>query len=247
MDDVYKDICFPTTTDNNKSKSKSAAKFKNKAGAKAVKTCERNAAGAVGVLNRQAATTYRTVSARANCLAADSGDGAYSSNERCRDFATPNNSSLSKLKRLGRYYVGIPRLVYRYDFCDKPVTEFDTDCDTDFVGCRITRRSTSGGCCMIADCQVKHRSKTQSTIALSSGEAELSGIHSGIARALGVQRLCADMGWTLKPWLHSNATAAIGIAKLKSFETNLTFALHRFVGSRKGAQWGYLIAEDLGH
>ena len=52
---------------------------------------------------------------------------------------------------------------------------------------------------MIASCQVKHWSKTQSTIALSSGEAELSGIGSGMAQALVVESLCADMGWQLKP------------------------------------------------
>ena len=101
-----------TTTRNNQSESKSAAKFKKRAGAKAVKTFERNAAGADGVLNRQAATTYRAVSPRANYLAADRADGAYSSKELCRDFAIPNDNSLSKLKRLGRYYVGRPRLVY---------------------------------------------------------------------------------------------------------------------------------------
>ena len=66
---------------------------------------------------------------------------------------------------------------------------------------------------MIAGCQVKHWSKTQSTIVLSSGEAELSGIGSGMAQALGIQSLCSDMGWKLKPRLHSDATAAIGIAK----------------------------------
>ena len=60
---------------------------------------------------------------------------------------------------------------------------------------------------------VKHWSKTQSTIALSSGEAELSGIGSGMAQALGVQALAADMGWFLKPRVWSDATAAIGISK----------------------------------
>ena len=90
------------TTRNQKSKSKSAAKFKKRAGALAVKTSERNAAGADGVLNRQAATTYRAVSARANYLAADRADVSYSSKELCRDFATPNDNSLGKLKRLGR-------------------------------------------------------------------------------------------------------------------------------------------------
>ena len=66
---------------------------------------------------------------------------------------------------------------------------------------------------MVNGALVKHWSKTQSTIALSSGEAELSGIGSGMAQALGVQSLAADMNWTLQPRVHSDATAAIGISK----------------------------------
>ena len=60
---------------------------------------------------------------------------------------------------------------------------------------------------------MKHWSKTQPTIALSSGEAELSGIGAGMAQALGVQALAADMGWDLQPRVFSDATAAIGISK----------------------------------
>ena len=60
---------------------------------------------------------------------------------------------------------------------------------------------------------MKHWSKTQTTVSLSSGEAELSGIGSGMAQALGVQSLAADMNWTLQPRVHSDATAAIGISK----------------------------------
>ena len=66
---------------------------------------------------------------------------------------------------------------------------------------------------MVGGALVKHWSKTQSTIALSSGEAELSGIGSGMAQALGVQALAADMGWSLQPRVHSDTTAAIGISK----------------------------------
>ena len=60
---------------------------------------------------------------------------------------------------------------------------------------------------------VKHWSKTQPTIALSSAEAELSGIGAGMAQALGVQALAADMGWDPQPRVFSDATAAIGISK----------------------------------
>ena len=66
---------------------------------------------------------------------------------------------------------------------------------------------------MIGGSQIKRWSKTQSTIALLSGEAELIGIGSGCAQGLGLQSLAADMGWKLKLSVHSDATAALGIAK----------------------------------
>ena len=66
---------------------------------------------------------------------------------------------------------------------------------------------------MIGGCLVKHWSKTQPTIALSSGEAELSGIGMGMAQCLGMQSLAKDMGLDLEGHVHSDATAAIGISR----------------------------------
>ena len=60
---------------------------------------------------------------------------------------------------------------------------------------------------------MKHWSKTQPTIALSSGEAELIGIGQGIAQALGLKSLAEDMNWSLELKVHTDATAAIGNAK----------------------------------
>ena len=68
---------------------------------------------------------------------------------------------------------------------------------------------------MIGDCCIRHYSKTQTTVSLSSGEAELHGIAQGAANALGVQALLVDMGWDLKCNVHSDATAAIGICRRK--------------------------------
>ena len=62
---------------------------------------------------------------------------------------------------------------------------------------------------------VKHWSKTQSTISLSSGEGELHGIAMGCSQGLGLQSLLVDLGWNLPLRVFSNATAAIGIARRK--------------------------------
>ena len=41
----------------------------------------------------------------------------------------------------------------------------------------------------------------------------MSGIGNGIAEALGFQSLARDVGWELSLTVHSDATAAIGIAR----------------------------------
>ena len=188
------------------------AKYKKREGAKKVKAFERAMTGADGLLNSEAATLYRALSARANYLSQDRLDISYCTKELCRDFCQPNTLSHGKLKRIGRYLVGHGRLVYEYLFQDSP-SELTTYVDTDFAGCTVTRRSTSGGCVMMGNHCVKHWSKTQSTIALSSGEAELGGIAYGMAQSIGVQSLCADLGIVVDINLFSDATAAIGITK----------------------------------
>ena len=62
---------------------------------------------------------------------------------------------------------------------------------------------------------VKHWSKTQSTVCLSSGEAELRGIGDGLAQAIGLQSIARDMGLHWRIDLFTDATAAIGIARRK--------------------------------
>ena len=85
--------------------------------------------------------------------------------------------------------------MYRFDFIPKgqtPANSIELYVDTDFAGCRETRRSTSGGVALVGGANIKHWAKTQTTIALSSGEAKLNGIGAGIAQGLGVQSICRD-------------------------------------------------------
>ena len=66
---------------------------------------------------------------------------------------------------------------------------------------------------MLGTHSLKHWSTTQSTIALSSGEAELSGICKGASTALGLQALALDLGIKLRIEILTDATAAIGICR----------------------------------
>ena len=60
---------------------------------------------------------------------------------------------------------------------------------------------------------VRHYSTTQSTVSLSSGEAELHGIGKGIQHAMGLRSMYADLGYKMTITVHSDATAAIGSAR----------------------------------
>ena len=63
-------------------------------------------------LNSVEATLYRALSARCNYLAQDRVDIAFAAKELCREFAVPNKLSYGRLKRMVRYFVGCPRMVY---------------------------------------------------------------------------------------------------------------------------------------
>ena len=81
---------------------------------------------------------------------------------------------------------------------------------------------------MIGKCLVKHWSKTQTTVSLSSSESELHGIAQGCAQALEIQALMNDLGWNLPIVVHGDATAAIGMARRKGL-SNTSSRLHGLV------------------
>ena len=63
---------------------------------------------------------------------------------------------------------------------------------------------------------IKAYSQTQTTVCLSSAEAELGGIVKAASHGLGLQSVAADLGlhWSLE--LRSDAAAAIGICRRRS-------------------------------
>jgi hypothetical protein len=87
--------------------------------------------------------------------------------------------------------------------------------DSDWAGCPVSRKSTSGGFLLLGKHLVKSWSSTQSTRALSSGEAEFYAIIEGVSRALGVQALMEDMGVNCKVVIRSDSSAGRSISLRK--------------------------------
>ena len=97
------------------------------------------------MLSADEVTRYRRIAARANFLAQDRMDIAYAAKEVTRRMTAPTKDDWNKLVRLGRYLARYPRVVNWYKYQNK--SEKVVACtDSDWAGCRRSRRSTSGGC-----------------------------------------------------------------------------------------------------
>ena len=94
----------------------------------------------------------------------------YSAKEICRGMANPTRAHWHKLKRLGRYLVGSGRTVMKYDWegHEREVTGYS---DSDWAGCRVTGKSTSGGALMIGGHFLMGWARTQNHVTMSSAEA----------------------------------------------------------------------------
>ena len=60
---------------------------------------------------------------------------------------------------------------------------------------------------------LQHWNSTQTTVALSSGKAELTGICRGASLGVAIQAIWADLGPAFSHSVHSDATAAIGMCR----------------------------------
>ncbi len=169
-------------------------------------------------------TAFRGAAARGNYIAADRLDVQFACKEVCRWMSRPSNHAWKSLKRVCRYLAGAPRLVYSFE--QQEVDHVDVYVDTDWAGCPLTRKSTSGGCVLLGKHAVKHWSSTQTSVSLSSGEAEFAGVIRGAGQGLGYQALLRDVGveLPLRVWTDSSAAVGIcsrqGLGKLRHLDTH---------------------------
>ena len=87
--------------------------------------------------------------------------------------------------------------------------------DSNWAGCLKSRKSTSGACLFHVVHLIRSYAKTQATIALSSGEAELYATVMASSEGLGIKAMMADLGFKVTPHLFVDASAAIGICQRK--------------------------------
>ena len=127
------------------------------------------------------ATECRADAARGNFLGVDRPDIQLAAKEIPRKMSDPRRGDRQKIIRLAKY-LNSPmtrrmRQMFRWTEWDDEIKVYT---DSDWAGCRATRKRTSGGALQVAGLTVK----TWSVRYVSSGEAELYAANRGAAEAL---------------------------------------------------------------
>jgi hypothetical protein len=95
-------------------------------------------------LDADKARSYRAIAARLNYISPDRPDIGYAVKEAARNMSKPRVSDFQRLRKIGRYLVGKPRLIMRFPWHNTPdrIVAFT---DSDWAGCARSAKSTSGG------------------------------------------------------------------------------------------------------
>ena len=96
----------------------------------------------------------------------------------------PSVVDAKAVARLCRFLKGLPRLAQRIPFADYVPSLIEVYVDNAWVGCRRSRKATSGGVVLLGGAAVRGWSSNQGVIALSSGEAEYHAALNGASCAL---------------------------------------------------------------
>ena len=131
--------------------------------------------------------------ARLNYLAVDRADIGVATNHLARMMAQPRIGDEVALKRVGRYLKGRPICKIKFEM-QEPCMMITAHTDSDWAGCRLTRRSTSGSAIFLGKHVLQFACKLQKTVALSSGEAELCAHSAGLAEAFGIHYVLLEFG-----------------------------------------------------
>jgi hypothetical protein len=154
------------------------------------------------------ATKYRALAARLNYLALDRPDQAFSAKEASRRMSRPTEQFFALIKKAARYLKGYPRAV---TWCgwQEEARHVDGHTDSDWAGCRKTRKSTTGGAIANGKHAIKTYSKTQPDIAVSSGEAELYAVVKTSTEVIGITSMWNDWGIELKGRVWADASTTL--------------------------------------
>ena len=173
---------------------------------------------------------YPTVVGRLLFLAGDRPDIQYSVKELARTLHAPTEYSWAQLKRCLRYLQGTRDFCYDIKAGHELPEYIDVIVDANWATCQKTRKSTSGVHILWGGVLLRSLSRTQSTVALSSGESEFGAISLGIVESLYIKNFLAELGIDIKIRIFSDSSAGramiqrLGPGRLKHLEIKALYA-----------------------
>ncbi|KAI3681369.1 hypothetical protein L6452_36163 [Arctium lappa] len=156
-------------------------------------------------------TAYRGMIGSLLYLTASRPDIMYSTCLCARYQSEPKESHLIAVKRIFRYLKGTPNLGLWYP----KDSGFDLTgySDSDFAGCKLDRKSTTGGCQLLGGKLVSWTSKKQNSVSTSTAEAEYVAAGSCSSQILWMRNQLLDYDLQLsKIPIYCDSTSAIAIA-----------------------------------
>ena len=125
-------------------------------------------------------------------------------------MASPQRRHMRALRRIVRYLIGAPRLIWRFGWQGNE-EEIQVHSDANWAGCRRTARSTSGGSIMRGRHCLRTWASTQKRVTLSSAESELAAATKASIEGLGIAQLLDGLGRSASVEILVDSSAALAI------------------------------------
>ncbi|GJR55104.1 ribonuclease H-like domain-containing protein [Tanacetum coccineum] len=136
-------------------------------------------------------TLYRSLAGALQYLTFTRPDLSYAIQQVCLYMHDPRDPHFTALKRILRYVRGT--LDYGLQLHVSSTTQLSAYTDADWVGCPVTRRSTSGYCVFLGDNILSWSVKRQVTLSHSSAEAEYRGVANVVAETAWIRNLLCEL------------------------------------------------------
>ena len=160
-------------------------------------------------------------------------DIMYSVKETARKIICPTESDEMNVKRIVRYLKGAPSAKCLVEIVTLPKF-VNVYTDSDWAGQPMTCKSTSGGVVQWGgNATLTAWSRTQQTVSLSSAEAELYALTTGIAEGMVTKHLLQELGHEVTLTNHVDSQSA------------KVWASRRGLGRMKHVMLKYMFVQDV--
>lgn len=176
-------------------------------------------------LSPKQATAYRSAVMRASFLSQDRPDLGEGVKRLAQGMSKPRVAHQELLKRFARYLAGRPSMAVVFRQQTLP-DHIRISVDSDFAGCKVTRRSTTGAVQRLGMHCLKTTSNLQTSVGLNVAETEYYALCHGAAHGLGLKAHLEDLNLPLRLILESDSNSA------RSFASRLGLGRQRHVQTR---------------